>query len=168
MLGVLSIVIAISAGVFVVRNQAPNASLPDSFGGLSRIRNAQIDQGVELFRSMAETEGVSADMGVYGVGAPSAALVWVTGVVAPSGDDFAEFADGFNTGLGTGSLDQSRRTSAVVGGVTYECAPVVGTPPGSVCMWEQDDVFWIVFELSGATMGAAQDLAVAAHDVVQA
>ena len=56
----------------------------------------------------------------------------------------------------------------MIGGITYECAPVVGTPPGGVCMWEQDDVFWIVFELSGARMGAAQDLAVAAHDAVQA
>jgi hypothetical protein len=162
---VLVFVVAVAAGVFLFLKDAPDPELPASLGGLPRVTGPQVDAGVEMFRSAAEAEGVSADMAIYGSAqAPTAALVWVTGVGAPmEDDDFSEFADGFNTGLGTGSLDETRRTTNVVDGVTFDCAPVVGTPPGSMCMWQEDGVFWLVFQLSGGNVADAQDLAVAAH-----
>jgi hypothetical protein len=165
MAGVLLFVAAVAAGVFLFLKDAPDPALPATLGGLPRVTGPQVDAGVEMFRSAAEAEGVSADMAVYGsAGAPSAALVWVTGVATPMDDEgFREFADGFNTGLGTGSLDETRRSTTVVDGVTFDCTPVVGNPPGSMCMWQEDGVFWLVFQLSGGDVGAAQDLALAAH-----
>jgi hypothetical protein len=162
--GVLVFVVAIAAGVFVFMNKAAGPTFPQSMGGLTKIDDPAMEQTLDMFRAMAESQGVTADMGIYGAGGvPSAALIWVTGADAPDEQDFAEFAEGFNTGLGTGTLDETRRTSEVVDGVTFECAPVVGQPPGSVCLWQEDGVFWMVFELSGANLGSAQDLAVAAH-----
>lgn len=165
MVGVLVFVVAVAAGVFVFLKDAPDPELPASLGGLPRVSGPQVDAGVEMFRSAAEAEGVSADMAIYGSEvAPTAALVWVTGVATPMDDGgFREFADGFNTGLGTGSLDETGRTTNVVDGVTFDCVPIVGTPPGSMCMWEEDGVFWLVFQLAGGDVGAAQDLAVSAH-----
>jgi hypothetical protein len=171
MIGVLVFVVAIAAGVFVFMNKPSAPTLPQSVAGLTKITDPAIDQTVEMFRSMAESQGVQADIGLYGsAGLPSAALIWVTGAEAPTdGAAFTEFAEGFNTGLGTGTLDQARRTTETVDGITIECAPVVGEPPGSMCLWQEDDVFWMVFELSGgASSGSARDLAVAVHETVGA
>jgi hypothetical protein len=44
----------------------------------------------------------------------------------------------------------------------------VGEPPGSVCLWQEGDVFWMVFELSGSDLGTTQGLAVAAHATASA
>jgi hypothetical protein len=171
MIGVLVFVVAVAAGVFVFMNKPSAPTLPPSVAGLTKITDPAIDQTVEMFRSMAESQGVQADIGLYGsAGLPSAALIWVTGAEAPTdGAAFTEFAEGFNTGLGTGTLDQTRRTTETVDGVTIECAPVVGEPPGSMCLWQEDDVFWMVFELSGTGSGtSARDLAVAVHETVGA
>jgi hypothetical protein len=170
MVGALVFVVAAAAGVFVFMNKPSDPALPQAVGGLTRITDPAIEQTVDMFRSLAESEGVHADMGIYGTaGLPSAALIWVTGAAVPEDEQgFSEFAQGFNTGLGTGSLDETRRTSAVVDGVTFECAPVVGEPPGSVCLWQEGDAFWMAFELSGSDVGSAQDLAVAAHRAIAA
>jgi hypothetical protein len=170
MIGVLVFVVAVAAGVFVFMNKPSAPTLPPSVGGLTKITDPNIDQTVEMFRSMAESQGVQADIGLYGsAGLPSAALIWVTGAEAPTdGQAFTEFAEGFNTGLGTGTLDQTRRTTETVDGITIECAPVVGQPPGSMCLWQENDVFWMVFELSGTNSGSARDLAVAVHETVGA
>lgn len=163
-IGVLVFVVAVAAGAFVFLNKPAQPTLPESVGELTKITDPAMESTLEMFRSLAESQGVTADMGIYGsAGIPSAALIWVTGAEAPGDDGFAEFAEGFNTGLGTGSLDETHRTSEVIDGVTFECVPVVGEPPGSVCLWEEDGVFWMAFELSGTNVGSAQDLAVAAH-----
>jgi hypothetical protein len=168
----LWVMIAVAVGSFglfhYLSNRPPDVALPAAIGGLPQVENEQLDQALEPFRQEASAQGVDADMGFYGTGGfPTAALVWVDGSdVATSQDAWSDFAEGFNTGLGTGSLEETGRTSEVVGGVTYDCAPIVGTPAGGVCMWEEDDVFWILFDLSGASIGATQDLSVAAHDAV--
>jgi hypothetical protein len=170
MIGVLVFVVAVAAGVFVFMNKASAPTLPQSVGGLTKISDPAIDPTVEMFRSMAESQGVQADIGLYGTaGLPSAAIIWVTGADAPSdGQAFSEFAEGFNTGLGSGSLDEARRTTEVVDGISIECAPVVGEPPGSMCLWQEDDVLWMVFELSDGSLGSASDLAASVHQTVGA
>jgi hypothetical protein len=109
-------------------------------------------------------------MGLYGTDAfPSVALVWVKDPSVASTDAaWTAFAEGFNQGLPTGSLDEARRTSELVGGVTYLCAPVDAAPPSNICLWEEDEVFWILVDLSGASQGGTQDLAVTAHGAITA
>jgi hypothetical protein len=162
------VTLAVAVGVFLFLNRGPGVELPPAFGGLSQIVDPQVEAAIEAFRDEAGVGGFTTDMGLYGTaGVPSAGLVWVVDPSAPSADAaFTEFAGGFNEGLGTGSLDESRRTTETVGGVAYVCAPVQGTPPANLCLWEDDEVYWILFDLSGAQMGATRALAVAAHDSV--
>jgi hypothetical protein len=35
-------------------------------------------------------------------------------------------------------------------------------------MWQDEDIFWLLFDFSGGTFEAGQDLAVVAHDAVEA
>ena len=51
--------------------------------------------------------------------------------------------------------------------MTYVCAPVVGAATGTICMWQDDAVFWLLFEFSGQGQTAARSLAVVAHDAVE-
>ncbi|MCI0632642.1 MAG: hypothetical protein L0206_01805 [Actinobacteria bacterium] len=53
-------------------------------------------------------------------------------------------------------------------GVAYLCAPVVGVATGTICMWQDDEVYWTLFDLSGAPHAAGQELAVAAHGSIEA
>lgn len=165
MVGVVIVTLAVVAGAYLFMNRGPGVELPQSFGGLSQVQDPQVEAAVELFRSEAEAEGASADMGIYGsAGLPVAALVWVADASVPNADAaFTEFAGGFNEGLGTGTLDESRRTTETIDGVSYLCAPISGTPTSNICMWERDDIFWILIDLSGSNMNATQELAVAAY-----
>ena len=165
MAAVVVVTLAVVAGVFFFMNRGPGVELPQSFGGLTQVHNPQVEAALETFRSGADAQGAAADMGIYGsAGVPSVALVWVADASVPNADAaFTEFAGGFNEGLGTGMLDESQRTTETIDGVQYLCAPVSGTPTSNVCMWERDDIFWILFDLSGSNMNATQDLAVAAY-----
>jgi hypothetical protein len=158
------VAIAVAAGVYFFLNRGPTAELPESFGGLTQIQDPQVDAVLDVVRDQAGAEGIEADMGLYGTaGIPSAALVWVTNADASSTDAaFTEFAGGFNSGLGTGSLDEARKITEVVDGITFVCAPVVGTPTANICLWEAEDVWWMLFDLSGSNMNATQALAVSA------
>ncbi len=157
--------LAVVGGVFFFMHRAPGVELPQGFGGLTQVDNPQVEAALDMFRSQAGSEGISADMGIYGTaGVPSVALAWVADASVPNADAaFTEFAGGFNEGLGTGSLDESRRTTETIEGVQYLCAPVSGTPASNICMWERDGIFWILFDLSGSSMNATQQLAVAAY-----
>ena len=101
---------------------------------------------------------------------PTAALIWIRDASVPSTDvAFDAFATGFDAGIGQdASLDGSRRSTETVAGVMYVCAPVVGVAPGTICMWQDDAVFWLLFEFSGQGQQAARSLAIVAHDAVQA
>jgi hypothetical protein len=168
-IGTMAMAIVLSlaavAGVYFFMHRGTSVQLPESFGGMTRIQNPQIESALDLFRSQAEDEGISADMGIYGqAGTPSAALAWVADAGVPNADAaFTEFAGGFNDGLATGTLDTSRRTTETIDGVQYLCAPVSGSPPSNVCMWQKDGIYWVLFDLSGQSMSATQDLAVAAY-----
>jgi hypothetical protein len=168
-LGTMALVVVLSlaavAGVYLLMHRGTTVELPESFGGLTQIHNPQVESALELFRSQAEGESISADMGIYGqAGTPSVALAWVADAGVPNADAaFTEFAGGFNDGLATGSLDTSRRTTETIDGVQYLCAPVSGAPASNVCMWQKDGIYWVLFDLSGQSMNATQDLAVAAY-----
>jgi len=168
MLGVILVTVAVVGGVvfFLGRNDA--VAVPESFGGMPQIDDAQTQLAVEAFRAQVETTGIEGDMVIYGNGVPSAALIWIRDASVPTTDAaFDEFAAGFNQGIGgNGSL--GKQTDETVAGVTFVCAPVVGVTPGTICMWQDEDVFWLMFDFSGDGFGARRDLAVVAHDAVDA
>jgi hypothetical protein len=141
---------------------------PEAFGGMPRIDSPDTELVVDTFRAQVQTNGIEGDIVIYGNGVPAAALIWIRDASVPTTDAaFDEFAAGFNEGIGaTGSL--GKKQSEGIAGVTYVCAPVLGATPGTLCMWQNEDVFWLMFDFSGGSFAAGQDLAVVAHDAVQA
>ena len=114
--------------------------------------------------------GIEGDLALYGQATPTAALIWIRDPSVPATDEaFEQFASGFDAGIGSsGSIDVSTKKSDLVGGVTYVCAAIEGVTPGTICMWQDDEVFWVLFDLSGQPQTAGQDLAVVAHDAIAA
>ena len=170
---VIAVIVATAllvAGVTLFLNRSPEVELPERFGGLPQASGPEIDIVLDQFHQQVEGLGIQGDMGLYGNEPfPTVALVWVKDASVDSTDGaWTAFAEGFNQGLPTGSLNEARRTSELVGGVTYLCAPVDAAPPSNICLWEDDQVFWILVDLSGASQGGTQDLAVTAHDAVAA
>jgi hypothetical protein len=143
-----------------------SVALPGQIGGLGRMENAQTDLVVDSFRRQLDTMGVEGDIAMYGASLPTAALVWIRDTSAPTTDSaFDEFATGFDSGMGAaGSLDGSRRTVETLDGVTYVCAPLVSDVSGTICMWQDQEVFWLLFDFSGNSFEASKALAEAAHD----
>jgi hypothetical protein len=167
---VLVVLAAAAAGWFLFLRGGPEAELPEAFGGLTRVEGAQADLARDEFLAEAEREGGRGDVGLYGTaGVPSAALVWVIDETVSNTDEaFAAFAEGANSAV-AGSIDPTRRSNEVVGGVQYVCASTGTTPSAAICIWVQDDVFWILADLTGTgRMADTQVLAVAAHDAVAA
>lgn len=169
---VIAVVVATAllvAGVTLFLNRVPAVELPEGFGGLPQASGTEIDEVLDAFHRQVEGLGIHGDMGLYGTDAfPTVALVWVEDPSVDTTDAaWNAFAAGFNQGLPAGSVDETGRTSELVDGVTYLCAQVDATPPSNVCLWE-DQVFWILVDLSGASQGGTQDLAVTAHDAIAA
>jgi hypothetical protein len=96
--------------------------------------------------------------------------VWIRGAEAPTTEAaFDEFATGFDSGFGaSGSLDASRKTVESLDGVTYVCAPLSADISGTICMWQDRGVFWLLFDFSGASFEAGRALAEGAHRAVAA
>jgi hypothetical protein len=167
---VLILLAAAAAGWFLFLRGGPGAELPEAFGGLTRVEGAQADLAREEFLAEADQQGGRGDVGLYGTaGVPSAALVWVVDETVSNTDEaFEAFAAGANSAV-AGAVDPTRRSSEVVDGVQYVCASTGTTPSAAVCIWVQDDVFWILADLTGTgRIAGTQTLAVAAHDAVAA
>lgn len=170
---VIAVIVATAllvAGVTLFLNRIPAVELPDGFGGLPQASGPEIDEVLDEFHRQVEGLGIQGDMGLYGTDAlPIVALVWVEDPSVDTTDAaWNAFAAGFNQGLPAGSVDETGRTSELVGGVTYVCAQVDAAPPSNVCLWEEGQVFWILVDLSGASQGGTQALAVTAHDAIAA
>lgn len=168
MVSVIVLTLAVIAGVVFFATRGGGVELPTSFAGLERLENEQVAFAVDQFRAAADTQGVEGDMAIYGSsGFPTAALVWIRDASVPTSDEaFTAFSSGFNTGL-PGGLDPTRRSSSSVNGTDYVCASVASVPPAAMCLWQTDEIFWMLFDLAGAgRVQAVQELAVAAHDTV--
>jgi hypothetical protein len=161
-------VVALAAigGVLFLVGRGGEVTLPDTLNGMDRIVDPQTELVVGTFRAQAETGGIEGDMALYGKGVPTAALLWIRDATVPTTDAaFDEFAAGFNEGIGSqGSL--GAKQTELLGGVTFVCAPVRSVAPGTICMWQDEDLFWLVFDFSGSSFDQGQALAVAAHDAV--
>lgn len=166
---IVLITVGLIGGAYWFSSRPEAVAIPESFGGLNRVEDAQTEIVAEMFRSQVDETGIDGDLALYGEGLPTAALIWIRDASVPTTDAaFDAFAAGFDAGIGQdASLDRSRRSNATVAGVTYVCAPVLGAAPGTICMWQDDAVFWLLFEFSGEGHDAARSLAVAAHDAVE-
>lgn len=171
-LGAILLAVAVGAVALSFLNRGADVALPESFGGLSRMQDEQIESLLEEFRAEAARQGIEADMGLYGsAGLPSAGLIWIKDLAVPSTDDaFDAFATGFEQELGVGSLDRSRTSTATVDGISFLCAPVDATgQPANLCMWDEDGIFWVLLDLSGtARLSGTEQLAVSAHGATSA
>jgi hypothetical protein len=147
-----------------------SVALPETFGGLGKMENAQTELIVDTFHRKLDTMGIEGDIAMYGAGLPTSALVWIRDAAAPTTDAaFDQFATGFDSGIGGGaSLDGSRKTVETLDGVTYVCAPLVSDVSGTICMWQDQDVFWLLIDFSGASFEAGKGLAQGAHDAASA
>lgn len=171
-LGLLGAIVAVTLGVvaaiaFVTLREQP-VSFPDSFGGMTRATDAVSEAGAESFRTQADADGLEADMAFYAQeGAPVAGLAWIRGADRIPGGataGFDEFAEGFTSGSG-GSVLPGAKVERAVDGITYVCAPVAGAVPAGLCLWQDEDVFWVLVDVRpGTTLRDAQRLAVAAQD----
>lgn len=167
---VLVVLVAAAAGWFLFLRGGTDIELPEAFGGLTRVEGVQADLAREEFLAEAEREGGQGDVGLYGTaGVPSAALVWVMDDTVSNTDEaFEAFASGANSAV-AGSIDTLRRSSEVVDGVQYVCVAAGTTPSAAICIWVQDEAFWILADLSGTgRIADTQALAVAAHDAIAA
>lgn len=163
--GAVLVGILASMAVAWMLNRPADAELPEAFGGLNQIHDPRLETILEAFTQQADQVGFSGELALYGGAGtvPTAALAWVSdGSTAPVAEGFEEFADGFDTGLGTGSLDRAGRVDETIEGIDYLCAPVDAQPPATLCMWQEDAIYWILYDLSGADVDTAQTLAVSA------
>jgi len=160
--------LAVIGGIWLLFFRDGAVAMPEAFGGMPGIDTPETRLVVDTFRAELQTNGIDGDMVIYGNGTPSAALTWIRDASVPTTDAaFDEFASGFDQGIGaSGSL--GKKQTETVSGVTYVCAPVLGAAPGTICMWQDEDVFWLMFDFSGDPFGAGQDLALIAHDAAQA
>jgi hypothetical protein len=166
---VLVTLAAIGIAVWWVSREGAVA-LPERFGGMTKMENAQTELVVDAFHHQLDSMGVKGDIAMYGAGLPTAALVWIRDAAAPTTDAaFDQFATGFDSGIGgAGSLDGSRKTVETHDGVTYVCAPLVSDVSGTICMWQDRDAFWLLFDFSGSTFEAGKALAQGARDAASA
>jgi hypothetical protein len=165
-LGVALLVVALGVGAYLFVNRGPAAELPAAFGDLTLIEQPGLDAVLDAARDQTAAEGYDVDMGFYGTGGmPTAALAWISGPdIPPTEDAFTELSGGFDTSLGAGSVDLARRATRTVAGVRYECVPMTGDLPATMCLWSDGGVLWMLIDMSGSKMGPSQELAVAAHD----
>jgi len=171
---VLSVVLVTIAAVGIVTSwwvsRDGSVALPEQFAGLGKMDNAQTALIVDAFHRQLDTMGVEGDIAMYGAGLPTTALVWIRDAAAPTTDAaFDQFATGFDSGFGaSGSLDGSRKSIETLDGVTYVCAPLVSDVSGTICMWQDRDVFWLLFDFSGGSFEDGRALAHGAHDAASA
>lgn len=166
---IVLVTVAVIGGAYWFVSRPDAVTIPQSFGGLDRIEGAQTEIVAEAFRAQVEDTGIEGDLALYGDGLPTTALIWIRDASVPTTDAaFDAFTSGFDAGIGDdASLDASRRTTETVDGVTFVCAPVLGVTPGTICMWQEDSVFWLLFEFSGQGQQTARSLAVVANDAVR-
>jgi hypothetical protein len=166
---IVLLTVAVIGGAYWFVSRPDAVTIPESFGGLDRIDGERTELVAETFRSEVAGTGIEGDLALYGDGVPTTALIWIRDASVPTTEAaFDAFASGFDSGIGQDtSLDRSRRSTETVDGVTYVCAPVVGVTPGTICMWQEDSVFWLLFEFSGQGQQAARSLAVVANDAIR-
>jgi hypothetical protein len=151
--------VAISAGVAWVTTDHAEPALPEAFGGLQRVHGEDLDRALATFTDAVDGYGFEGDIAVYGPGIPSVALAWISGGSDAPLEDFDAFAAGFGSTSGGDTLDTDHLLDRTAGGTRYRCAPIVGSVPATLCVWQDGEVYWALYDLRGSDPGAAFTLA---------
>jgi hypothetical protein len=162
------VTVGVVASVAFVALRQSSPSFPETFSGLERVGGQQTDTASQAFRSMADAQGLSADMAFYASsGVPAVALMWVdAGGQGASDAAFESFIDGFTTGFAGGSVTGDSVVESV-DGVTYRCAPVSGQVDAGVCLWDEGDIVWVLVDArTTTTLDASKELARSVHEAV--
>jgi hypothetical protein len=142
--------------------------LPESIRGLSRFHDARSTIAVNNVHSSMVIARVEGDVAFYGWDAPTAALMWIRDASARTTDDaFQEHAFWF--ARRDGLLDTGGKTTEMIDGTKYVWAPVIRRfrAPGTICMWQDEGLFWMLLDSSGQRPENARSLAVSARDAVE-
>jgi hypothetical protein len=134
---------------------------------MERASDARSQAASDSFRAAAESQRLDADMAFYADGGvPVAALAWIQraeDTPGGPGDVFDTFTEGFTSGY-NGSVVTSQGGERTVDGMTYVCAPVVGPVTAGICMWQDEDVFWVLMDVRpGTSIEETLTLSAAAH-----
>jgi len=165
---IVAVAVGVVAAVAFVMLREPGVSFPERVAGLERASDAQSEAAAASFRAASEADGLEADMAFYAEGGiPVAALAWIRGYDGNAGgpdEAFDGFIEGFTSGY-NGSVVTADRAERTVDGVAYVCAPVAAAVTAGICMWEDEDVFWVLMDVRpGVTIEQTEALAVTAHD----
>ncbi len=158
---VVALVIALGAGGYFLTkgggSSTKSVSLPEEIAGLPQMHDATADQLTQQFES-SEFGGVKLKAGLYGEGIPGL-IVMVTD--EDPGIDAKEGFDGFLAGFTSTSaatVDQASRVDASRGGIDISCIGMsISGVPGTVCVWDDANVFGAVIDLRSDDSNAGLD-----------
>lgn len=157
---VLALIAVVVIAVGVVSTLHRGGALPGEIDGLERLNTADATTFEDLMAAQRYGD-IGMEGGMYGDGSRTVLVVGLVSNIppnelqAPLALVFDQGAQGFATSSG-GTIDSSGAVSVTVAGVQYRCAsfelpgPVSGGGGhGSLCMWQADDVgFLITFRTS--------------------
>lgn len=168
---VLVAILVLSAGILAavtVLGGSKTAMLPDAVGSFEKVESPNVRQATDAFHAQAKQNGLEADLAVYGTGStPRILLAWIRdATVADPDTALTTFASGFARGFG-GSIAMDQKQTQTVEGVVFVCAPVTGNTQAALCLWQQRDVFYILFDpQSGGNINSTLGLSVTAHRTI--
>lgn len=172
--GIVTVVVTVlvlSAGILAastVLGGSKTPMLPEAVGSFKKIDSPNVRQATDAFHAQAEQNGLEADLTVYGTAStPRILLAWMRDATVTDPDTaLTTFASGFARGFG-GSIAMDQKQTQTVEGVVFVCAPVTGNTQAALCLWQQRDVFYVLFDpQSGGSINATLGLSVTAHRAI--
>jgi hypothetical protein len=166
-LAAMLVVGAAIVGAEMALGNSKGASLPDAVGPYRQLNTATVQQSLDAFHSQAERSGLEADLAVYGGSSPRLLLAWIRDATVTDPETaLTAFASGFAQGFG-GNIATDQKQTQAVDGTTFVCAPITGNIQQAVCLWQQREVFYILFDPeSGGNLNATLGLSVTAHRAI--
>lgn len=150
-------------------------AFPESVAGIPQADVPQLEQLIDLAKEQSNIpEGIDLDLAMYGDPlSPRFALMWMKGDgLGNAQDAFEALSSGLGEGLLPGASGAGQLKVETRDGVTYACASgsdfgVTG-PAATLCMWPDDDIFWMVLDFQpGPTIEPTILLAGQANDAIE-
>lgn len=172
---VAALALAVVGGFLISRLGGGPPAFPESVAGIPQADIPQLEQLVDLAKEQSNIpEGLDLDLAIYGNPvSPRFALMWMKGdEIGNAQDAFEALSSGLGDGLLPGATGAGQLKVQTRDGVTYACASgsdfgVTG-PVATLCMWPDDDIFWMVLDFQpGPTIEPTILLAAQANDAIE-